>query len=265
MPSKIVIAICCTLLLGFYPILPTHADVKLAYIDQGMLTPERLTVIQVQADKVRMGDDQSTTYSIFDNTQQTLYTINPELKQYTITSKETLKQQVERIHKSRQQLKQNIQEQIAQLPFTDRQIAEKRLRQAEIITKLKMPKLTEVTTPTQRTILGIPCVVTELRLNGQVMREVCNANNALTKEDFSTLLAMFEFMDNIANALAKAQGKPSPHYQTSQAHAAGLALQINSSLNTTRNELVYISQQALDKSEFEIPKTFQVFQANEAD
>lgn len=260
MSSRIVFAICCSLLLGTFLPLSTYADAKLAYIDQGMLSPERLTVLQIQADKVKMSDDQSTTYSIFDHTQQTLYTINPELKQYTTTSHKTLQQQVKRIHESRQQLKQRIQEQIAELPIKERQVAEKRLQQAETLVKLKMPKLTEVVTQTRRTFMGIPCIVTELRLNGQTMREVCNTQRALTPDDFKTLLAMFEFMDNIANALAQAQNKPIPHYQTSQAHAAGLALQIKSPLNTSRSELVYISQQALDKEEFIIPADFQLLQ-----
>lgn len=235
----------------------TSADVKLAYKDVNPFTPERTTIIQIHDNKVRMEENQNPTYSLFDSQKKTLHTINTQTKQYFTTSSDSLQKRAKQMQQARAELKRNIEEQIEQLPKDQQEDARKRLEQAEKLTKIKLPHLQTNTTQRKEVIGGLECVVTELKLKEQVVREVCNAEEALHEQDFQSLLAMFNFMDKMASEFAKAQGTPEPTQGSASMHKNGLALKVEAVPSGAKSELIYISQQALDGNLFEIPSDYQ--------
>lgn len=249
-----------SLLIGTLSISSVTADTKLTYIDT-LGDKKRTTLIQVNDHKVRMEEAGSGIYSLYDDEQKVLYTINTRTKQYIETSPEKVKARMAKMTAFQDKLKAQMKQQIALLPPEQRKIAEARMQQAEAMRKQTPPAMTFTTTDRQATVQNIPCKVSVMSINGQAAREICNASDGvMDKADFERLLAMFKYMDSIAQESAKAQGMTPPSEGSASTHKNGLALLVRAVPQGSRSELQAINKDDLPETAFVLPADYKAFE-----
>lgn len=239
-----------------------YADTQLTYADLGLGQSARTTSIFIKGDTVRMEEVGSGVYSLYDKHKGTLYTVNPEAKQYIETNHALMKQRTETAMALQEEAKAQMKQQIAQLPEEQRQIAEAQMQQAEAMRQAPPPTVSHQATGQQDQVQGVPCSVNVVLFDEQPVRAVCNANQALVDEsDMNTLMAMFGYMDELAREAAKLQDMPIPPKEMGSAsiHQQGLALKIQALPQGPRSELIALSREPLPENMFVLPEDFEAF------
>lgn len=242
-------------------VLVVLADSKLTYTDTGLGPQERQTVIQINGDKVRMGESGSDVYSLYDGSKKILYTINTKTKQYVETTPDKMRERMGKIAELQKQFREDMKKQVAQMPAEQRKVVEARMQQAEEMLKAPPPNVKMEKTDRKETIQGLECTISSIKLNDQVVRDVCiSGSDALPADDHKVLLAMFQYMDDIAVESAKAQGMTPPAEGSATLHQDGLPLRIQAVPQGPRSELTALDKAELNDADFALPEGFTAFE-----
>lgn len=247
-----------------------QADTQLTYTDTGLGGPqERKTLIQIHGDKVRMEEVGSGIYSLYDDSQKKLYTINTQTQQYIETTPDKVRERISKMDAMQEQMKAAMQEQMAQMPEEQRNMLQQRMQeaeqQAEAMKNAPVPKIDITRTDRKETIQGMACNISSINSDGRALRDICIAPaDAIGAEDHKMLLAMFEYMDDIARESARAQGMAAPAAGSASLHQNGLALRIQALPDGPRSELTDLKKAPLSDADFSIPAGFREFEPADA-
>ncbi|WP_308873935.1 hypothetical protein [Thiothrix subterranea] len=188
-----------------------HADTKLTYTDTGFAPQERQTVIQINGDKVRMGEVGSDVYSLYDDSKKMLYTVNTKTKQFIETNPDKIRARMTKVVEMQNQFKEDMKKQMASMPEDQRKALEERIQQSEAAMKAPPPAIKMEKTERKETIQGMECTISTVKMEDKPVRDVCIASPAsMDAADHKMLVTMFEYMDGIAVESAKAQGMTPP-------------------------------------------------------
>lgn len=238
-----------------------HADTKLTYTDTGFAPQERQTVIQINGDKVRMGEVGSDVYSLYDDSKKMLYTINTKTKQFIETNPDKIRTRMTKVVEMQNQFKEEMKKQMASMPEDQRKALEERIQQSEAAMKAPPPVIKMEPTERKETIQGMECKISTVNIDDKAVRDVCIASAAsMDAADHKMLVTMFEYMDSIAVESAKAQGMTPPSEGSASLHRDGLALRIQALPEGPRSELSGLAKDALADADFSVPADFSVFE-----
>lgn len=242
-----------------------HADTKLTYTDTGFAPQERQTVIQINGDKVRMGEVGSDVYSLYDDSKKMLYTVNTKTKQFIETNPDKIRARMTKVVEMQNQFKEDMKKQMASMPEDQRKALEERIQQSEAAMKAPPPAITMEKTARKETIQGMECTISTVKMNDKPARDVCIASTeSMDAADHKMLVTMFEYMDSIAVESAKAQGITPPTEGSASLHREGLALRIQALPEGPRSELSSLAKEALVDADFSVPTDFSMFEPADA-
>ena len=240
---------------------PVLADTKLTYVDSGLGTTERKTLIQIHGDKVRMEEADSGIYTLYDNAKKALFTVNTKTKQYIETTPDKMRERMAKVIEMQNQYKEAMKQQIAALPEDQRKIAEERMKQAEDAMKMPPPTIKMEKTERKDSVQNLACTISSVKINDKPAREVCIAGtDAMDATDHTMLVTMFEYMDSISVETAKAQGMTPPAEGFAAVHKDGLALRIQAVPEGPRSELAALSKEVLNAADFSVPADYAHFE-----
>lgn len=241
------------------------ADTKLTYTDSGIGPQERKTVIQINGDKVRMGEADSNIYSLYDDSKKMLYTINTKTKQYIETTPDKMRERMTKVADMQKQFKEEMKKQIAQMPEDQRKPIEERMKQADEAMKAPPPSFKMEKTDRKETIQGMECTISTVKMDDKAVRDVCIAGNeTIPASDQKMLVTMFEYMDSISVESAKAQGMTPPTEGSASVHKEGLALRIQALPEGPRSEISAVGKEDLNDADFTLPTGFAIFEPSMA-
>ncbi|OQX13152.1 MAG: hypothetical protein BWK73_12865 [Thiothrix lacustris] len=242
-----------------------HADTKLTYTDTGFAPQERQTVIQINGDKVRMGEVGSDVYSLYDDGKKMLYTVNTKTKQFIETTPDKIRARMTKVVEMQNQFKEDMKKQMVSMPEDQRKALEERIQKTETAMKAPPPAITMEKTARKETIQGMECTISTVKMNDKPARDVCIASAAsMDAADHKMLVTMFEYMDGIAVESAKAQGITPPTEGSASLHREGLALRIQALPEGPRSELSSLAKEDLADTDFSVPADFSVFEPADA-
>ncbi|UOG93738.1 MAG: hypothetical protein L3K52_08430 [Candidatus Thiothrix sulfatifontis] len=242
-----------------------HADTKLTYTDTGFAPQERQTVIQINGDKVRMGEVGSDVYSLYDDSKKMLYTVNTKTKQFIETNPDKIRARMTKVVEMQNQFKEDMKKQMVSMPEDQRKALEERIQKTEAAIKAPPPAITMEKTARKETIQGMECTISTVKMNNKPARDVCIASTeSMDAADHKMLVTMFEYMDSIAIESAKAQGITPPTEGSASLHREGLALRIQALPEGPRSELSGLAKEALVDADFSVPADFSIFEPADA-
>lgn len=235
------------------------ADTSLTFTDTMPNGATRTSNIQIHDHFVRSSRSDSQVYTLFDTEKQTMYTINPEAKQYMQANMESIKNNVKMAMQMQEKLKAQMKEQMKKMPEEQRKIVEKQLEQADAQAKMPAPKIEMKPSDKTDTVQGLSCKMVTFSVNGKAIKESCFSKEGIDEKDMAQLKKMFNFMEAITTETAKIRGLPAPDTSSMPSHQEGIAVKVQALPNGVKSELSKISTESLDDASFKIPEGFELF------
>lgn len=239
-----------------------QADTSLTYIETSSV-PTRTTHIHIHGKTVRMEEANSSTYLLYDDSKPILYNINTRAQQYIINTPQTIRERAKKTAELQRQTQAALKQQLAMMPEEQRASVQANQQQTELQRQTPASNIRLEKTDKQDSVAKLACSITQLTVDGQVEREICNAAaDAIPATDLQTLVHMFGYLDNMAAESAKAQGITPPAQGTAILHKAGLALRIQAiTVGGYHSELnAWDTKTALDDALFSLPRDFHAFE-----
>ncbi len=231
------------------------ADTQLTFSDSTQAGTHSST-IQIRADKVRMGSSNSKIYTIYDSNKQTLYTINPEVKQYMATTLKSIKKNMRAAVAMQARLKDNLKKKSAEMPEEQRKVLEAKTAATERKKQAKPAKIETQAKNKTETVQGLTCKVFTILSDGKPIKETCIAKQGIDTEDMAQLQTLFDFMKSVAEATAKIRNLPAPDAGLLPNYQGGLVIKAQALPNGAKSELSKLSNDKLDAALFELPATY---------
>lgn len=165
------------------------------------------TVIQVKDHMARMAHSGQPGYVLFDKSRHVAIYVDPVAQEYREIDQQQLDKYAEIIAMLRQQMEQ-LSAQLQSLPATQRAFIEQQMG----IPAGGLPDLEVMGTEAKgvRDIAGFRCQLQVLLKDMQPVGEVCLATAAdagMSESDFGTLMAMMDFMRELAGTTQKLAGE----------------------------------------------------------
>lgn len=165
------------------------------------------TVIQVKDHMARMSHSGQPGYVLFDRNRHVAIYVDPLMQEYREIDQQQLDKYAEIITMLRQQMEQ-LSAQLQNLPDAQRAFIEQQMG----IPAGGLPDLEEMGTEARgsRDVGGFRCQLQVLLRNRQPVGEVCLATAAdagMSDSDFGTLMAMMDFMRELAGTTQKLVGE----------------------------------------------------------
>ena len=165
------------------------------------------TVIQVKDHMARMSQSGQPGYVLFDKSRHVAIYVDPEKQEYREIDQQQLDKYAEIIAMLRQQMEQ-LSAQMQNLPAAQRAFIEQQMG----IPAGGLPDLEVMGTEQRgfRDVAGFKCQLQVLLRNQQPIGEVCLATAAdagMSDSDFATLMAMMNFMRELAGTTQKLIGE----------------------------------------------------------
>lgn len=241
-----------------------YADTHLTYTDTYSNAPAKLNTIQIKAGKVRSQNEQSTSYTLFDSQQNSLYTINTKKKQYTKVALDEVKKIAQEAEQLQTQMREKITTEMANLPEEQRKVVEQRLANFEAQQKTPKPVVNAQKTQQSIRVNNIPCEVYQVTIDGKPSRESCISTQAIPENDLKSLQAMFSFINQMSQYTAQIRGEKKPDFATLPSYSIGLAVRIQALPNGMKSELMRIQQADLANAVFTIPSDYTLYDKTQA-
>ena len=107
------------------------ADTQLTFTDVSDKKGRHTSTIQIHTDKVRMGNSSNKVYTLYDSEKQTLYTINPEVKQYMAATLDSIKKNMTEAVAMQENMKARMKEKMGKMPEEQRKALEAHMEKSE--------------------------------------------------------------------------------------------------------------------------------------
>ena len=237
----------------------TFADTQLTFTDAHAKKGNHTSTIQIHANKVRMGNSSNKVYTLYDSDKQTLYTINPEVKQYMTATLKSIKKNMTDAVAMQEAMKARMKEKLSKMPEEQRKTVEQRMAEAEKQAKIAPAKVETKANGKTETIQGLKCEVFVVSAAGKPIKETCIAKEGIDVKDMQQLQNMFDFMKNIAIETAKIRGLPAPDAGLLPNYNGGLAIKTQALPTGAKSELSSLSTESLDDKSFGLPTGYTLY------
>ncbi len=235
------------------------ADTTLTFTDTNPKGETRTSSIQIHGNTVRTNESDSDIYTLFDTEKKTMYTINPDVKQYMEANIDTIKDSLTTAMKMQENMKAQMKEQLSKMPEEQRKAFEQQMEAVEKQEKMPPPKVDITPSDKTDTVQGLSCKIITISVNGKPIKESCISKDGIDEKDMSQLKSMFNFMESVAVETAKIRGLPAPDAETMPSHQDGVAIRVKGLINGVKSELSKLSTDTLEDKDFTIPEGFTVF------
>ena len=235
------------------------ADTALTFTDTNPQGATRTSSIQIHGNMIRTSDSSSKIYTLFDTEKKTMYTINPEVKQYKEDNIDSIKKNITAAVAAQEKMKAQMKEHLSTLPEEQRKVYEQRMEMAEKQAKTPPPQIEVQTSDKTETIQGLTCKVVTISVEGKPVRESCIAKEGIDEKDISQLNTMFKFMEEVSLETAKIRGMPAPDTKAMSSQQDGVAIKTHVLPTGVKNELTTLSTDTLDDKDFTVPEGYTVF------
>ncbi len=223
----------------------SHADTTLTLKDS---EGKRKSIIQIKGNMARISNPEKPYYTLYDKRLNTLIRVNDARHRYTEINREALKQQFRNLAQMRQQMMAQMKAQLAALPPQQRHEIEQQMGQ----TKHKAEKIRAVAAGNKK-VKGIRCRMHELYQGKNRIAGVCLAtpdDAGMEKTDFTTLMAMLDFMREMAQQAEAAAGRSANNDPLIMSGLKGIPLIIRDNRNDDELVLGNLSAATLDSAVF---------------
>jgi len=215
------------------------------------------TVIQVRGQMARLVHSDQPGYVLFDSGRNIAIYVDPALKEYREINQQQLDRYAEVITRLRRQLEQ-VSSQLQNLPELQRAYMEQQLG----IPAGGLPDLEEMTTEShgRARVAGIDCEIQVLLQDRAPIGEVCLATAAdagISTQDFATLMAMMNFMRDLASTTQKMVGDLGKNSRLLLSGLQGVPVAIKDYRENTEYHVTEVSDKALDAGVFEQYRGYQ--------
>lgn len=235
------------------------ADTSLTFTDTNPAGESRSSTIQIHGNTVRTEEANNPVYTLYNSKKKTMYTINPEVKQYMAANIAIIKKNMTSAIEAQEKMKAQMKEQASKLPDEERNNIEKKMAEIEQLSKKSLPKMTIEASGKNDNILGLNCKTSTVSAEGKAIKEICIAKEGIDKEDMIQLKSMFSFMEEIAIETAKIRGIATPDTSVMPSQQKGLAVRTQALPTGVKSELSKLSKDNLDETSFTIPEGYTLF------
>ena len=235
------------------------ADTELTFTDASDKKGSHTSTIQIHADKVRMGNSSNKVYTLYDSEKHTLYTINPEVKQYMASTLESIKKNMTEAVAMQEKMKTQMQEKMRTMPEAQRKILEAKMAASEKKSQATPPKIETKPNARTETLHGLTCETFIVSAAGKPIKETCIAKEGIDAKDMAQLQNMFDFMKSIAVETAKIRGLPAPDAGLLPNYQGGIAIKTRALPTGATSELSSISTKTIESKSFGIPEGYTLF------
>jgi len=204
--------------------------------------------VDVRPGEVRI-DDASPDWQLYDQSEQTIYTVNPSARTYTQLDKSaasSIRSQVDR-------LRGQIETKVQQLPEKQRTTARAALLQSMPALDSSEHRVGLDRTGRSETVAGIKCDVVQVVRDGQPAETLCVAGAealGISEQSFDSVQSMFELMQTLlAGTGFEAAGLP-------YLDLAGMPIRFTDTNTGEKRQLVSISHKRLPAARFDIPTDY---------
>jgi hypothetical protein len=235
------------------------ADTQLTFTDASDKKGSHSSTIQIHANQVRMGNSSNKVYTLYDGEKQTLYTINPEVKQYMAATLDSIKKNMSDAVAMQKKMKASMKEKMSEMPEEQRKVLEARMAESEKKAKATPAKIETKPNGKTETLQGLKCEVFIVSAAGKPIKETCIAKEGIDSKDMAQLQSMFDFMKSIAVETAKIRGLPAPDAGLLPNYKGGLAIKTQALPTGAKSELSSISTKTIDDKNFGLPEGYSLF------
>ena len=194
--------------------------------------------------------------SIYDSNKNHFLVVDYGHQNYYIMDKALIDKQMKAMDSMREQMKQNMQAQIQQMPEEQRKMMEQRMN--TMLNPPKPPALKITDTSKTENINGISCKVFEVYRGEEAIREVCVAPISAIKmpdADYKTLRSMFAYMKDMAESMAK-KSPMAGNDGAIMADMEGVPVEMRDLRKDFVSRLEGVSTKEINPKLFEIPASF---------
>lgn len=196
--------------------------------------------------------------SIYDSGKNHFTIVDFGNKNYYIMDKALVDKQVRLMKEIRQQMQQNMQAQLQQLPEGQRQMMQQRMD--AMMNPPKPPPLKISNTGKTQSINGINCKGFDVFRGQQKVREVCVAETTaikMAKNDYKSLRSMFAYMKDMAETMAKQTPGSIGDEGAMMADMEGIPVEMRDLRQNYVSRLEGVSNEEISPQLFAVPAGFQ--------
>jgi len=237
----------------------SRADTELTFTDASAKKGSHTSTIQIHADKVRMGNSSNKIYTLYDSEKQTLYTINPEVKQYMASTLASIKKNMTEAVALQEKIKVGMKEKMSKMPEEQRKALEVKMTESEKKSQAKPSKIEIKANGKTEILYGLKCEVFIISAAGKPIKETCIAKDGIDEKDMEKLQDMFAFMKSIAVETAKIRGLPAPDAGLLPNYNGGIAIKTQALPTGAKSELSSISTKIIEDKSFGLPEGYTLF------
>jgi len=237
----------------------SRADTELTFIDASEKKGSHSSTIQIHAGKVRMGNSSNKVYTLYDSEKQTLYTINPEVKQYMASTLTSIKKNMTEAVAMQAKMQARLKEKISKMPEEQRKVLAAKMAESEKKSQEIPSKIETKANGKTETLQGLKCQVFIVSAAGKPIKETCIAKEGIDVKDMAQLQDMFDFMKSIAVETAKIRGLPAPDAGLLPNYNGGIAIKTQALPTGAKSELSSISTKTIEDKSFGLPEGYTLY------
>lgn len=242
----------------------SHADTTLIFKQPDDSGKEKTLTYYIKDGLLRLTEEGINKINVFDQKKDEFTSIDQATGNISRINQDLVNQHVEKLNKQRLEKLKSVETELnKELQSMD----EDKKEVAELLmNKLKYPEfygehtyLEAKKTTTSKNINDIECLVYNVTLHGNLVRQICMApvdKLKITEQDYSTLRAFYKFNYNTQSRMMLATGKTSFTYVDFEAknmHGIPAEIVLFTKQGSSQDHILYqVKNNTLDKALFEI-------------